>query len=145
MSGRTLVDQRFRPLGVAVVVLVAIVAAVAIAARVRDMPPPRGGVVTVTQALSGPALVGKRIQVTGAVAPVSWNGSRDGTTDLLTFSIAEDRKGSPAGRLRVTWDGPVSPSFGYRSAVIVTGTLGSDRTLKADSVLTRAPMGYRAP
>lgn len=84
---------------------------------------------TVTEAVNDSSLSGRRVEVSGAVAPGSWNGK----TRPMTFAIL-DPLSSNTARVSVTFDGPLPETFGDDRELIVVGTLTALGKIEASAV-----------
>lgn len=94
---------------------------------------------TVAEVTSDSTLLGKRVKVTGTVVPASW----DKKTNPMIFDIrGEGATGGP--QLKVTYGGTVPATFGDGTVAIVTGTLDSAGSIKADEMITKCPSTYES-
>lgn len=124
---------RNRLIGVTVIILV-------IAAAVLGSGILNGGTAyskTVKDVAGDKSLVDKRVRVTGSVVSGSWNKQ----TNPMIFSVREE--GATSGpQIKVVYSGAAPNTFGNDTVAIVTGTLQSDGTIKADDMITKCPSKY---
>jgi cytochrome c-type biogenesis protein CcmE len=92
---------------------------------------------SVDEAVNDPALVGKRIKVSGSVIAGSW----DKKTNPMKFRIRSEGKTS-GPELSVVYSGAAPNTFGNDTVAIVTGTLEQGGLMKADDMITKCPSKY---
>jgi cytochrome c-type biogenesis protein CcmE len=128
---------RNRLIGVTAIILIAVGAII-----YGTSTGPGGGsyAKSVADVVKDQTLVGKRIQVTGPVVAASWNKK----TNPMVFAISDATAGESAGTLKVSYNGGVPTTFGDGTVAIITGTLGKDGTVKADTLLTKCPTKYES-
>ena len=86
-------------------------------------------------------LVGKRVKVGGTVVAGSWNGS----SNPMVFRIRDEGSSIAGGpELLVSYSGAAPSTFGSDVVAIVTGTLGSDGTVRATEMITKCPSKYES-
>lgn len=96
---------------------------------------------TVKEASTDAALVGERVKVGGAVVAGSW----DKKSNPMTFVIRDEKDKEGTGpEVKVVYNGSVPSTFGDGVVAIVTGDLGSDKTIKADEMITKCPSKYES-
>lgn len=124
---------RNRLIGVTVIIL-------AIAAAVLGSGILNGGTAyskTVKDITADSTLAGKRVRVTGSVVEGSW----DKKTDPMVFKIRDE--GAKTGpEIKVVYGGAAPNTFGNDVVAIVTGTLQTDGSIKADDMITKCPSKY---
>jgi cytochrome c-type biogenesis protein CcmE len=89
---------------------------------------------TVAEISKDPGLVGKRVQVGGAVVENSW----DKKTRPMKFAI-RDQSASGGPELFVVYNGNVPNTFGNGVTAIVTGNLTKGDTIDASELLVKCP------
>lgn len=119
-----------RLIRVTVAALCAAALAGCVAQPVANEPRPT----TVTEAATMPSLVGRQVEIRGAVVPGSWNGRQD----PMRFAILDPSMSNNA-TVAVVYDGPLPPTFGDQRGLTVVGTLAAGHTLHASS-LTMDPV-----
>jgi len=125
---------RNRLVGVTAIILIVIVA-IFFGASSRN-----GGAAyskSVSQATSDKSLVGKRIKVTGAVVPGSW----DKKSNPLVFQIRDEGK-TTGPTLDITYRKGAPSTFGDDAVAIITGVLKADHSIDAEDMLTKCPDKY---
>jgi cytochrome c-type biogenesis protein CcmE len=93
---------------------------------------------TVAEASKDKTLVDKRVQVGGPVVTGSW----DKKTNPMTFTISD--KQDPKATIKVVYNGTVPTTFGDGTEAIVTGKLGADGTIAANTLITKCPSKYES-
>jgi len=124
-----------RLIGVTILIVVAIVGLVFLTRLGNATATP----VSIADVVSDETLVGKQIEVTGAVVAGSWTS---GATPFV-FEI-EDTEDKAAGRVRVVWDDQVPGSFGDGTSATVTGTVAEDGSIEAKYLVTKCPSKYES-
>ena len=95
--------------------------------------------VSIADVISDKTLVGKQIEVTGAVVAGSWTSG----ASPFVFEI-EDAEDKAAGRVRVVWNDQVPGSFGDGTSATVTGTIAQDGSIEAKYLVTKCPSKYES-
>lgn len=95
--------------------------------------------VSISDVVNDAELVGKQVEVSGAVVPGSWTSG----AKPFVFEI-EDKADKAAGRVRVVWDDQVPGSFGDGTMATVTGTITEGGTIEAKYLVTKCPSKYES-
>ncbi len=94
---------------------------------------------SVDEVLKDKSLVGKRVRVSGAVVPGSW----DKGNNPMLFSIKAENGGG-GGVLKVSYNGAAPNTFGDGVVAIVTGELKSDGSIQSSDMITKCPSKYES-
>lgn len=124
-----------RLVGVTILIVVAIVGLVFLTRLGNATATP----VTIAEVVSDKTLVGKQVEVTGAVVAGSWTSG----AKPFTFEI-EDAENEDAGTVVVIWNDPVPGSFGDGTTATVTGTIAEDGSIEAKNLVTKCPSKYES-
>ena len=92
----------------------------------------------VATAATDPALVGKYVQVAGTVVAGSW----DKRTNPMKFAIVDEKGGAGAKTIAVVYNGTVPTTFGDGTPTIITGKVGANKTIDAQTLITKCPSKY---
>ncbi len=114
--------------GIIVIVLVVVLAVVGGNSSAKT--------VSLAEAASG-QYVDQKIQVSGNVVENSY-ATED---NVLTFDIYNP-EGDPGQKVRVSFEGGVSATFGNDVTAICTGKMGNDGVLRASELVTKCPSKY---
>jgi len=127
---------RMRLIGVTGVIVIAIIAVVVISGNTTGAYSS-----TVADVTKDPELVGKRVKVSGAVVPASW----DKQSNPMKFVIKDEKDSAGTGAtVKVIYTGGVPSTFGDGVVAIVTGELAADGTIKATEMITKCPSKYES-
>lgn len=124
-----------RLIGVTILILVAVAGLVLLTRLGNATATP----VSISDVLNDEELVGKQVEVTGAVVAGSWTSG----AKPFVFEI-EDAADKAAGRVRVIWNDQVPGSFGDGTTATVTGTITEDGTIEAKYLVTKCPSKYES-
>lgn len=125
---------RNRLIGVTAIIIIAVVAIVA------GMASQGGGSAfekTVADVSKDKSLVGKRVRVSGAVVPGSWN--KQGNPMRFTIKAEKDTTGAT---LKVVYNGATPATFGDGVVAVVTGVLNANGTVESTDMITKCPSKY---
>ena len=95
---------------------------------------------TVAVAATDAALVGKYVQVAGTVVAGSW----DKKTNPMQFTIADEKADANAPTIKVVYNGTVPTTFGDGTPTIITGKVTKDKTIDAQTLITKCPSKYQS-
>jgi len=125
-----------RLIGVTGVIVIAIIAVVVISGNTTGAYSS-----TVADVTKDPELVGKRVKVSGAVVPASW----DKQSNPMKFVIKDEKDTEGSGAtVKVIYTGGVPSTFGDGVVAIVTGELAADGTINATEMITKCPSKYES-
>ena len=125
---------RMRLLGVTAIILVAVAA---IATSVGSGDGALGS--TVAAVAADESMVGKRVKVSGAVVPGSW----DKSSSPMRFAIKDESDKSFDGpTIKIVYNGPVPSTFGDGVVAVVTGELQPGGTIDSTDMITKCPSKY---
>ncbi len=125
-----------RLIGVTGIIVIAILAVVVISGNTTGAYSS-----TVADVTKNPELVGKRVKVSGAVVPASW----DKQSNPMKFVIKDEKDSADSGpTVKVIYTGGVPSTFGDGVVAIVTGELSADGTIQATEMITKCPSKYES-